>query len=117
MSTLNASKAESKLPFLNNNNTSRDGDIEEDVTGKVKPADERARRVAAATFWFGVMCTASTIMTVGNKAIMRTWAYPNTLLITQQVISAMILGSGAYFGRFEVKPITKQHFKVFCVPR
>jgi hypothetical protein len=111
-----ANQAESSLPFLQNKNN-RVGDIEEDVTGKVKPAEARAKRVAAATFWFGIMCSASTVMTVGNKAIMRTWAYPNTLLIVQQVISAIILSSGAYFGRFEVKPLTKQHFKVFSVPR
>lgn len=114
MSSKIKQQAEPTSPFLKKNKG--DGDIEEDVTGKVKPAEERAKRMAAASFWFGVMCTASTVMTVGNKAIMRTWAYPNALLIIQQVISAMILGSGAYFGRFEVKPITKQHFKVFSVP-
>ncbi|CAB9517274.1 Solute carrier family 35 [Seminavis robusta] len=68
-----------------------------------------------AAFWLFMLFLASVTMTVGNKYVMRNWAFANTLTLMQNGTAVLYLGIGNYAGMMEMKPFALQQWKVFAV--
>jgi len=73
---------------------------------------EKAREI---TIWFGTLAVASTILTVGNKAIMHEFNYANMVLLLQSLLSALILCGAALTGLIDVNPITSAQIRIFLM--
>ena len=92
-------------PLLNNNST--------------KAAPSSAASLLAdkkdAAFWLFMLFLASVTMTVGNKYVMKQWAFANTLTLMQNGTAVLYLGVGRHLGMLEMKAFAAQQWKVFAV--
>ena len=64
-------------------------------------------------YCFGLLTLASTIMTVGNKAAMLSYHFPNLLTLLQNGFTSAVMVFGIWSGADDVKPFTSAQFLVF----